>query len=242
MRTILLSVIISLSATLLSAQDVKAVKMSLQECVQMVSFRNIEKGINIDGNFNNSIEKPVMIETQDSDFGSIVFVFLVATIVLIYLITVRLYHSLLSPVIVLFAIPLSLIMAFPALALTINDFTVFNIIGSIVLIDMISINAVLLVNFAGQMKRKGKDAVNALIDAGKERLRPILITAFVLMSVMLLFALTNGNSNSAESKNIITWGIIGGFANAMALSLIVVPVVYLIFYKMASKLKKTGNY
>ena len=218
MRIILLSTIILLSASFWSAQEVKGT------------------GINMNENAIACIEKPVMTEMPDSTFDSLAFAFLTASIVLIYLITVVLYRSLLTPVMVMFAILLLLIVTFLALALTMNDLTLFSIIGSIVLIDLVSINAVLLVNFAKQMKRKGTDTVKALIEAGKVRLRPVLMTAITMMLVMLFIALTSGNG--AELKNIIAWGIIGGFTNAMALSLIVVPVVYLMFYRMASKLRR----
>ena len=179
-----------------------------------------------------TIKKAGMMEMQDSAFGSLAFAFL-AAIVLIYLIMVVLYDSLLTPVVVLFAIPLSLIGAFLALALSMNDLTVFSIIGLIVLIGLVSKNAILLVNFADQMKREGMDAFSALIEAGKIRLRPILMTSFAMMFGMLPIALASGHG--AELKNGMAWVIIGGLASSMVLTLIVVPVVYMMFDKLAER-------
>ena len=175
-----------------------------------------------------------MMEMQDSAFGSLIFAFL-AAILLIYLIMVVLYDSLLTPVVVLFAIPLSLIGAFLALALTMNDLTIFSIIGLIVLIGLVSKNAILLVNFADQMKKEGTDTFNALIEAGKVRLRPILMTSFAMMFGMLPIALATGNG--AELKNGMAWVIIGGLASSMVLTLIVVPVVYLMFDAIKLRIK-----
>ena len=182
-----------------------------------------------------TIKKAGMMEMQDSAFGSLAFAFL-AAIVLIYLIMVVLYDSLLTPVVVLFAIPLSLIGALLALALTMNDLTVFSIIGLIVLIGLVSKNAILLVNFADQMKKEGTDTFNALIEAGKVRLRPILMTSFAMMFGMLPIALAAGNG--AELKNGMAWVIIGGLTSSMVLTLIVVPVVYLMFDNLSARMKK----
>ncbi len=182
-----------------------------------------------------TIKTAGMLELQDSAFGSLAFAFL-AAIVLIYLIMVVLYDSLLTPVVVLFSIPLSLIGAFLALALTMNDLTIFTIIGLIVLIGLVSKNAILLVNFADQMRREGADTFNALIEAGKVRLRPILMTSFAMMFGMLPIALANGNG--AELKNGMAWVIIGGLASSMVLTLIVVPVVYLTFDRISARIRR----
>ena len=172
-----------------------------------------------------------MMEMQDSAFGSLAFAFLSA-IVLIYLIMVVLYDSLKTPAVVLFAIPLSLIGAFPALALTMNNLTIFSIIGLIVLIGLVSKNAILLINFADKMRKEGMDTFNSLIEAGKVRLRPILMTSFAMMFGMLPIALASGNG--AELKTGMAWVIIGGLSSSMVLTLIVVPVVYFSFFSRSA--------
>ncbi|KAA6305321.1 Multidrug resistance protein MdtC, partial [termite gut metagenome] len=176
-----------------------------------------------------------VMEQQSSAFGSLAFAFL-AAIVMIYLIMVALYDSLLNPVVVLVSIPLSLIGAFLALALTMNDLNIFSIIGLIVLIGLVSKNAILLVDFTNHMRRdRNMDTFNALIEAGKERLRPILMTTFAMIFGMLPIAMAAGSG--AELKNGMAWVIIGGLSSSMILTLVVVPIVYYLFDKMTVRFR-----
>jgi len=180
-----------------------------------------------------SIKEGGMMEQQSSAFGSLGIAFL-AAIILIYLIMVILYNSLTDPLIVLFSIPLSMIGALLALALTMNTLNIFSIIGMIVLVGLVAKNAILLVDFSNHMKYdKGYSTFNALIAAGKERMRPILMTTFAMIFGMLPIALAAGNG--AEMKNGMAWVIIGGLTSSMILTLIVVPVVYYIFDRFGSK-------
>lgn len=174
-----------------------------------------------------------MLEVQSTAFGSLGIAFL-AAIVLIYLIMVVLYNSLLDPIVVMFSIPLSMIGAFVALALTMNDLTIFSIIGLIVLIGLVSKNAILLVDFTNHLRNdKNMDTFNALIGAGKARLRPILMTTFAMIFGMLPIALATGNG--AELKTGMAWVIIGGLTSSMILTLVVVPIVYYIFHRITAR-------
>ena len=175
-----------------------------------------------------------MLEVQSSAFGSLGIAF-IAALVLIYLIMVVLYNSLLDPIVVMFSIPLSLIGAFFALALTMNDLTIFSIIGLIVLIGLVSKNAILLVDFTNHLRNdKNMDTFNALIGAGKARLRPILMTTFAMIFGMLPIALASGNG--AELKTGMAWVIIGGLTSSMILTLVVVPIVYYIFHRITARI------
>lgn len=186
-----------------------------------------------------SVEAGGSMAQQSSAFGTLGFAFL-AAIVLIYLIMVVLYNSMTDPLIVLFSIPLALIGAFLALAMTLNSLTIFSIIGLIVLIGLVAKNAILLVDFSNHMKRdKGLDTISALMEAGKERLRPILMTTFAMIFGMLPIALASGNG--AETKNGMAWVIIGGLTSSMILTLVVVPVVYYIFDRLAFKRRSFGR-
>ena len=180
-----------------------------------------------------SVKKSGMMEQQSTAFGSLGFSFL-AAIVLIYLIMVILYNSLTDPLIVLFSIPLAMIGAFLALALTMHNLDIFSIIGLIVLIGLVAKNAILLVDFTNKIRKEdGLSTFNALIEAGKDRMRPILMTTFAMIFGMLPIALAAGDG--AEMKNGMGWVIIGGLASSMILTLVVVPVVYYIFDRFASK-------
>lgn len=180
-----------------------------------------------------NIKKSGMMDQQSSAFGSLGFAFL-AAIVLIYLIMVVLYNSLTDPLIVLFSIPLAMIGAFLALALTMNSLTIFSIIGLIVLIGLVAKNAILLVDFANKIrKEENLSTYKAIIEAGKDRMRPILMTTFAMIFGMLPIAL--GSGDGAEMKNGMGWVIIGGLASSMILTLVVVPVVYYIFDRFGAK-------
>lgn len=180
-----------------------------------------------------TIKPAGMMEMQSSAFGSLGFSF-VAAIVLIYFILVILYNSLTDPLVVLFSIPLSMIGAFLALALTMNSLNIFSIIGLIVLIGLVAKNAILLVDFTNHMRHdKGYNTFNALIEAGKERMRPILMTTFAMIFGMLPVALASGDG--AEMKNGMAWVVIGGLISSMILTLIVVPIVYYIFDRLRSR-------
>lgn len=180
-----------------------------------------------------SIKPAGMMDQQSSAFGSLGFAFL-AAIVLIYLIMVMLYNSLTDPLIVLFSIPLAMIGAFLALALTMNNLTIFSIIGLIVLIGLVAKNAILLVDFTNKIRQESEiSTYRALIEAGKERMRPILMTTFAMIFGMLPIAM--GSGNGAEMKNGMGWVIIGGLTSSMVLTLVVVPVVYYVFDRLGSK-------
>ncbi|MDR2773467.1 MAG: efflux RND transporter permease subunit, partial [Tannerella sp.] len=184
-----------------------------------------------------SIVKAGVMEQQSNAFGSLGFAFL-AAIIIIYLIMVAMYDSLLDPVIVLVSIPLALIGAFLALALTMNDLNIFTIIGLIVLIGLVAKNAIMLVDFANEARAKGLDTYAALIEAGKERLRPILMTGISTICGMFPVAFAAGNG--AELKNGMAWVIIGGMTSSMVLTLVVVPVVYMGFYKVKARIGKSS--
>ena len=180
-----------------------------------------------------TIKPAGMMEMQSSAFGSLGTSF-VAAIVLIYFILVILYNSLTDPLVVLFSIPLSMIGALLALALTMNTLNIFSIIGLIVLIGLVAKNAILLVDFTNHMKHdKGYGTFDALIEAGKERMRPILMTTFAMIFGMLPVALASGDG--AEMKNGMAWVVIGGLISSMVLTLIVVPIVFYIFDRLRSK-------
>ena len=114
---------------------------------------------------------------QTEAFGSLVIAFL-ASILFVYLIMVALYNSYMDPFVVLFSIPLAIIGALLALGLTMQSLTIFSILGMIMLVGLVGKNAILMVDFTNQMKAEGHSTRDALILAGKVRMRPILMTTF----------------------------------------------------------------
>ncbi|MES2890607.1 MAG: efflux RND transporter permease subunit [Bacteroidota bacterium] len=175
------------------------------------------------------------MENQSEGFGSL-GIALLAAIVLVYLIMVSLYNSFVYPLVVLFSIPLSIIGALLALALSNNSLNLFTILGLIMLIGLVAKNAIILVDFTNQRKAEGASTYQALIDANHARLRPILMTTIAMVIGMLPIALASGAG--AEWKNGLAWVIIGGLLSSLFLTLVVVPVMYSIFDKMIAKFSK----
>jgi HAE1 family hydrophobic/amphiphilic exporter-1 len=182
-----------------------------------------------------SIEYKGQMERQSDAFGSL-FTALFAALVFVYLVMVALYNSYFYPFIVLFSIPVAVIGAMFALALTGESLTVFAMIGVIMLIGLVAKNAILLVDFANKQRDAGFSLKDALVEAGKERLRPILMTTLSMIIGMLPIALASGDG--AETKNGLAWVVIGGLTSSLLLTLVLVPSVYMSFEKYKSRLKK----
>jgi HAE1 family hydrophobic/amphiphilic exporter-1 len=172
---------------------------------------------------------------QAEAFGSM-GIALLASILFVYLIMVALYDSFVYPFVVLFSIPLAIVGALFALALTMQSLSIFSMLGIIMLVGLVGKNAILLVDFTNQMKREGMETVNALLEAGKVRLRPILMTTFSMIAGMMPIALAKGAG--AEWKNGMAWALIGGLSSSLLLTLVVVPSVYLIFDKVIARFGK----
>jgi HAE1 family hydrophobic/amphiphilic exporter-1 len=165
------------------------------------------------------------LQQQSDAFGSLGLALIIA-IALVYFIMVALYESVVYPFVVLFSIPVALIGALLALALTMESLTVFAIVGMIMLLGLVAKNAILIVDFTNQLKAEGMEVVDALVEAGKERLRPILMTTLAMIFGMLPIALASGAG--AETKNGMAWVIIGGLSSSLLLTLLVVPSMYLV--------------
>ena len=162
---------------------------------------------------------------QAEAFGSLGFA-LLASIFLVYMIMVALYESYLYPFVVLFSIPLSIIGAILALALTKANLSLFSLMGMVMLVGLVTKNAILVVDFTNHLKKSGYGTAHALLTATKMRLRPVLMTTMSMMIGLLPIALAAGPAS--EWKNGLAWVLIGGLTSSMLLTLIVVPVVYLI--------------
>ena len=128
---------------------------------------------------------------------------------------------------VLISIPLSLIGALLALALAQENITVFTGLGLLMLIGLVGKNAILVVDFANQLKSEGRPLREALLEATQLRFRPVLMTNLAMVIGLLPIALATGAGS--DWKNGLAWAIIGGLSSSMLLSLIVVPVVYWLF-------------
>lgn len=150
---------------------------------------------------------------------------LMAAILFVYLIMVALYDSFVYPFVVLFSIPVAVIGAFLALALTMKALNIFTMLGMIMLVGLVGKNAILLVDRTNQMRRERKLSTHdALLEAGQTRFRPILMTTASMIVGMSPIAL--GASAGSEWKSGLAWALIGGLTSSLLLTLVLVPVVY----------------
>jgi len=163
------------------------------------------------------------LRNQEEGFGSL-GIALVAGIVFMYLIMIALFDSYLYPAVILLSLFTAPMGAFLALALAPSTLSIFTILGIIMLMGLVAKNAILLVDFANQAKDEGHDTTNSLLQAGQERLRPILMTTLSLVIGMMPIALAEGAAS--EWKNGLGWVLIGGLTGSMFLTLFVVPVGY----------------
>jgi HAE1 family hydrophobic/amphiphilic exporter-1 len=175
------------------------------------------------------------IKTQNESFGALGSVLLISFL-LIYLIMVALYDNYIYPFVALFSIPVASIGAFLALNLSMNDLTLFAQLGLIMLMGLVTKNAILIVDFTNQLKSQGKHFKEALIVAGKERMRPILMTTLSMVIGMLPIALAKGTAS--EWKNGLAWVIIGGLLSSLILTVYLVPMVYYVVDSLKEKLTK----
>jgi hydrophobic/amphiphilic exporter-1 (mainly G- bacteria), HAE1 family len=175
------------------------------------------------------------MQRQSEAFGSL-FTALFAAILLVYFVMVALYNSYLYPFVVLFSLPVALIGALLALALAGQNISLFVLIGMIMLMGLVAKNAILLVDFTNKLKKEGASVLEALVEAGKERLRPILMTTVAMIFGMLPLAISSGASS--ESKNGLAWVIIGGLTSSLLFTLILVPSVYMSMENIKVKVQR----
>ena len=159
---------------------------------------------------------------------------LTISILLVYLILVALYDSFIYPFVVLFSIPMAIIGALFALALSMQSLSVFSIMGLIMLIGLVGKNAILVVDFTNNLMKNNRDTESALLEAVRLRFRPILMTNLTMIIGLMPIALASGAGS--EWKNGLAWVLIGGLSSSMMLSLLIVPVVYFLIDKLRQKL------
>jgi len=158
------------------------------------------------------------------------------SVILMFIILAILYESLIQPIIIMFALPLSIIGVMLALYISHLHFSLFVMIGFMLLMGMVGKNAVLLVDFANMAIKNGKNADEALLEAGEKRLRPILMTTFAMVFAMLPLAF--GDGLGSETKAPMALSIIGGLISSMILTLLVVPAIYRIINPLDTWLRK----
>jgi len=173
------------------------------------------------------VEAQVGGENEDIDesFRNL-FLSIIVALVLVFLILVVFFGSLRIPMVILLAVPLTTVGAFGALFLTNTAISVPSLLGILLLIGIVVSNAILLVDFATKAQDHYETADEAILEAGRARLRPILMTAFATIFALMPLALglSGGGNGLISSSLAIT--VVGGLATSTFLTLLVVPVGY----------------
>jgi len=149
---------------------------------------------------------------------------LVLAIIFIYMILASQFGSFLQPIAIMSALPLTLIGVFLALMFFRSTLNIFSIIGFIMLMGLVTKNAILLVDFANQARREGMNRIDALLAAADVRLRPILMTTLAMIFGMVPLAF--GMAEGSEQRAPMGQAVIGGIITSSLLTLVVVPVLY----------------
>ncbi|MBM2812579.1 MAG: acriflavin resistance protein, partial [Chloroflexi bacterium] len=172
-----------------------------------------------------SVKQGGAAEDQADSFAQI-FQALGLSVLLMYMLMVALFESLVFPLVVMFSLPLAVVGAFGLLLLTGNTLNMMSLIGMILLTGLVGKNAILLVDYANTLRKRGMPRNDALLLAGPTRLRPILMTTAALVMAMLPIAAKLGEGSEWRAPMAIT--VIGGLITSSLLTLVLIPAVYTI--------------
>jgi len=145
-------------------------------------------------------------------------------VVFIYLVLASQFGSFLQPIAIMMSLPLSLIGVLVALLITGSTLNIFSVIGFIMLMGLVTKNAILLVDFTNHAQKEGQGQLEAIMNAGQVRLRPILMTTLAMVFGMLPMAI--GMGEGGETQAPMGRAVIGGVITSTLLTLVVVPVAY----------------
>jgi HAE1 family hydrophobic/amphiphilic exporter-1 len=186
---------------------------------------------------------PPSIETEMSgtsqlmteSFGYMI-VSLILAVVLVYMILAAQFESFIHPFTIMMSLPLAVVGAFGALYLSGSNFSIFGMIGLIMLMGLVTKNAILLVDFAQKQKAAGAATRDALLVAGPIRLRPILMTTAAMILGMLPVSLALGEGGEGRAPMAVV--VIGGLVTSTLLTLVVVPVVFSLIEGLRDRLRR----
>ena len=163
------------------------------------------------------------IQQQREAFGSLKFTSLLA-IILVYMVMASQFKSLLDPFIIMFSVPLGMIGVIWALFLTRTTLNVTSFMGIIMMVGIVVSNEVLLVEYMNELRRRGLPLREAVMQGGRTRLRPILMTSLATLVGLLPMALGVGTGSEANAP--LARAVIGGLAVSTVLTLLLIPTLY----------------
>ncbi len=205
----------SISAEIASADTGKVSQQVQQAINDLRTAGSIPDGVDV--------RLAGVTQQQNEAFGGLFFSMGVAILV-VYLAMVLTFNSLITPFIILFSLPLATIGAFPALLLTGRPIGVSALIGFLMLIGIVVTNAIVLLDLVERLRSQGMSTHDALIEGGRTRVRPILMTAIatILALIPLAAGFNQGSIIAAELGTVV----IGGLFSSTFLTLLLIPVLY----------------
>ncbi len=207
----------------ISGRDVRSVTNDVRARLKQVTVPN-----------DFRLEIGGVAEEQQESFMYLGIAFMVA-ILLVYMVMASQFESYLSPLIIMFTIPLSLIGVALGLLVTGTEMNVMALIGVIMLVGIVVNNGIVLVDYINQLRERGKELFEAIKEAGRVRMRPVLMTA--LTTIFSMFPLSLGIGESGESWAPLARSVMGGLTVASVLTLVVVPCIYAVFAIVSEKLR-----
>jgi len=166
-------------------------------------------------------------ESRDfRESSSALYVTFIFSIVIVFLVLAAQFESFVNPFVILLSVPLAITGALGALLLADVSINVYSQIGMILLVGLVAKNGILIVEFSNQLRNEGHDILTAVRDASISRLRPIVMTS--ITNIFAAWPLAMASGAGAESRSAIGIVIIGGVLFSTALTLVVIPVFYLL--------------
>jgi multidrug efflux pump subunit AcrB len=179
------------------------------------------------------------VESQRESFISLLGALILA-VVLVYMVLASQFKSLIDPFIIMFSVPLGLIGVLWALFLTETNLSVTSFMGIIMMAGIVVSNGILLVDYTNRLRGRGLELQEAVIKAGRTRLRPILMTT--LCTILGLIPMAVGLGEGSESNAPMAIAVIGGLSVSTLLTLVFIPTLYTIFEeRLKRKISGEGN-
>ena len=218
---------ISISANILKGRAMNDITKKADEALAAVRFPG-----------DVTFEYSGQVEMMREMFGSLTLALFLA-IIFVYMILASQFGSFVQPFVIMLALPLSIIGAVLALLMANKLFDMVAFIGLIMLMGLVTKNSILLVDYTNVLRKRGMKRFEAIVEAGSTRLRPILMTTLAMILGMIPVAL--GLGASASFRQAIGFTIIGGLISSTILTLVVVPVVYVLLDNLSGKVSKKNE-
>lgn len=201
----------------ISGRDIGSVASDVQQALATIPARDGYE-LRVTGAF----------EEQQESFRELAISFILA-LVLVYMVLASQYESLRDPLVVMFSVPVAAIGVLTTLYITRSTFNVQSAIGCIMLGGIVVNNAILLVDQAGQLRHQGMATLAAVSEAGRRRLRPILMTT--VTTILGLLPLALGIGEGADAQAPLARAVVGGLTASTLITLVLIPVVYTFFHR-----------